>query len=84
MVAWHEDLSQIATLVRTPSGGYEAKAYEFKLQAPDRGSAAKPPATIGKAPLDMARFAPAAGAPSRAQVGGLQASAEVAACRGRV
>jgi hypothetical protein len=31
-VAWNEELSQIATLVKLPSGAYEAKEYEFKLQ----------------------------------------------------
>lgn len=31
VVEWGEELSQIATLVRTP-GGFEQKQYEFKLQ----------------------------------------------------
>ncbi|PSC67340.1 hypothetical protein C2E20_8974 [Micractinium conductrix] len=66
-VEWNEELSQIATLVRTPSGGYEEKAYEFKLQAPDPSHPSKPPATVGKAALDMARFAPAPGGPPRVQ-----------------
>ncbi|KAI3429238.1 hypothetical protein D9Q98_005337 [Chlorella vulgaris] len=58
-VEWREELSQIATLIKLPSGSFEPKEYEFKLQAPGGGQ--KPPATIGKAGLDMARFAAAAG-----------------------
>ncbi|EFN59880.1 hypothetical protein CHLNCDRAFT_132885 [Chlorella variabilis] len=58
-VTWDEELSQIATLVKLPAS-FEAKEYEFKLQAPGGGQ--KPPATIGKASLDMARFAAAHGA----------------------
>jgi hypothetical protein len=55
-VTWNEQLSQIATLVKAPSG-FEPKAYEFKLQAADPAHPQKPPATIGKAALDMAKFA---------------------------
>lgn len=58
-MTWDEELSQIATLVKLPAS-FEAKEYEFKLQAPGGGQ--KPPATIGKASLDMARFAAAHGA----------------------
>jgi hypothetical protein len=60
-VTWNEELSQIATLVKAPSG-FEPKAYEFKLQAADRAHPQKPPATIGKAALDMATFAAGGGA----------------------
>lgn len=38
-VAWNEELSQIATLVRSGSG-FEPKAYEFKLQVGAGGGAA--------------------------------------------
>ena len=59
-VTWNEELSQIATLIKAPSG-FEPKAYEFKLQAADRAHPQKPPATIGKAALDMAKFAASTG-----------------------
>lgn len=31
-VEWREELSQIATLIKLPSGSFEPKEYEFKLQ----------------------------------------------------
>ena len=65
VVTWDEEQSQIATLLKTPVG-FESKQYEFKLQAPAPSSsssaATKPPVTIGKAVLDMGRFAAAGGA----------------------
>eukprot|EP00887_Chlorella_sp_A99_P003226 scaffold9.g3226.t1 len=55
-VAWNEELSQIATLTKLSKGAFEPKEYQFRVQAPDRSNPQKFN-TIGKAALDMARYA---------------------------